>query len=578
MNSDRRDEGVEEVRQYHDQSRHRPQGYAPSPGFLDWDSQPNPFRRYVGAPRISLPLVKGFPDGSGDGSPPQTSATMAPSLRDLGLFLELAFGLSAWKLMEGERWSLRNCPSSGNLHPTEVSVLLWQSDDGQALPAGLYHYDPFSHSIECRRRLSDQTVAELCVAYPGMWGCLGLSSIVWREEWKYGARAFRYCQLDVGHAIGAVDAATLAAQVPWKAVVDPRPTDRHLTGLFGWNVKDVYADAEEEMADAMMWLGLSDLPAQHETLFEICSKEQAPWQGTATQVSSERVRWPEILLAERATKKGNDANSALSVGFVGKGPVSARAGDQETCAESALSSRSLGWVTPTLIRQRRSAQRMDPDGTLDGTDFRQILSLLDPVRSPTWWTVFPFAPAIELVAMVHNVRGLASGLYLINRSPRLLSILQDTPGVSLHAEPGFPELYRLDEPTDVRRTASQISCYQGIAGRGAVAWAMVADVDGTLRSEGAWAYRRLHWEAGLIGQFLYLAAEACGLRGTGIGCFMDDESAALLQGYRDESLGRAGIPDRWQTLYHFTLGKPMEDARITSVPAYDHLEDRPWQS
>ena len=27
-----------------------------------------------------------------------------------------------------------------------------------------------------------------------------LSSIHWREAWKYGERAFRYCQHDIGHA------------------------------------------------------------------------------------------------------------------------------------------------------------------------------------------------------------------------------------------------------------------------------------------------------------------------------------------------------------------------------------------
>ena len=38
-------------------------------------------------------------------------------------------------------------------------------------------------------------------------------------------------------------------------------------------------------------------------------------------------------------------------------------------------------------------------------------------------------------------------------------------------------------------------------------------------------YRRLFWECGLIGQVLYLEAEAAGVRGTGIGCFYDDAGA-----------------------------------------------------
>jgi hypothetical protein len=85
-----------------------------------------------------------------------------------------------------------------------------------------------------------------------------------------------------------------------------------------------------------------------------------------------------------------------------------------------------------------------------------------------------------------------------------------------------------------------------------------------METEGAWAWRRLHWEAGLIGQTLYLQAEASGLRGTGVGCFFDDEVHA--------PLGlEAGARASWQVLYHFTVGRALDDARLISKPAYAHL-------
>jgi len=43
------------VREYHDLSKHRLDRYAPGPDFLDWDQQPDPFRRFAGAPRLDLP-------------------------------------------------------------------------------------------------------------------------------------------------------------------------------------------------------------------------------------------------------------------------------------------------------------------------------------------------------------------------------------------------------------------------------------------------------------------------------------------------------------------------------------------
>ena len=69
-------------------------------------------------------------------------------------------------------------------------------------------------------------------------------------------------------------------------------------------------------------------------------------------------------------------------------------------------------------------------------------------------------------------------------------------------------------------------------------------------------YRNIHREAGLIGQVLYLQAELFGLRGTGIGCFFDDPIHELL-GLSDET---------FQSVYHFTVGLPLEDSRIENIP------------
>ena len=79
-----------------------------------------------------------------------------------------------------------------------------------------------------------------------------------------------------------------------------------------------------------------------------------------------------------------------------------------------------------------------------------------------------------------------------------------------------------------------------------------------------WRYAALFQEAGLVGQQLYLEAEAAGLRATGIGCFFDD---AL-----HELLGLQGTAV--QTVYHLTLGQALDDARIQSEPPYQHLESR----
>ena len=115
-------------------------------------------------------------------------------------------------------------------------------------------------------------------------------------------------------------------------------------------------------------------------------------------------------------------------------------------------------------------------------------------------------------------------------------------------------------PDDYRQQAQMISCHQEIAADGAFSLGMIADFGDALRERGAWWYRRWFWEAGAIGQVLYLEAEASGVRSTGIGCYFDDACHAIL-GLKD---------DRFQSLYHFTVGVPVDDSRLSTLPAYGH--------
>jgi hypothetical protein len=113
-------------------------------------------------------------------------------------------------------------------------------------------------------------------------------------------------------------------------------------------------------------------------------------------------------------------------------------------------------------------------------------------------------------------------------------------------------------PIDCRRAAQEVCCHQEIAADSAFAIAMLAEFAPTVDSIGPWAWRVLHWEAGAMGQMLYLEAEAANLRATGIGCFFDSAVHELL-GIRNDDL---------RTIYHFTVGGAVEDQRLRTDPPY----------
>ncbi len=111
--------------------------------------------------------------------------------------------------------------------------------------------------------------------------------------------------------------------------------------------------------------------------------------------------------------------------------------------------------------------------------------------------------------------------------------------------------------------ATMMSCNKSIAGDGAFSLGMITKFRGNIEKEPS-SYRRLFWETGMIGQVLYLEAEAHSERGRGIGCFFDDMVHELL-----------GLSDnRYQSLYHFTVGGPIEDKRIKTLSPYHHLKDQ----
>lgn len=522
---------------YHQLSKHRlPNRYARSLGYLDWDTQPNPFRLYDGAERE--PLERGgFEPG------PTLDAVYLPSRvvaepvtpRSVARLLFDALALSAWKQAGGQRWSLRCNPSSGNLHPTEAYVI------GDVLDGPtVWHYTPLLHALERRAVLEPSVWSQLRRDGDGV--LIGLSSILWREAWKYGERSYRYCQHDVGHAIAAL--AYAAAALGWHARMLPRFDDAAIIELLGLRTDG----PEAEHPDLMLFVG-PRLPSatSHPPAWSPAKLELA-FEGTPNVLSESHHPWPVTEQVARACARVGPCT--LDEPRVRDWP--------EPPQRSSIAARQV-------FRTRRSAVDMDGVSTLSRAAWLHMLAR----TLPRPWQV-PFASLlgrarVHLLLFVHRVDDVEPGLYLLVREPSRRE------AIAAAVHPGFRwqlvdsgelelPLYLLDA-ADTRTAAALVSCRQAIAADGAFAVAMLAELEPTLRERGAWMYRHLHWEAGAIGQVLYLEAEAAGRRATGIGCFFDDAVHELLE-LRDGSLS---------TIYHFTVGGPVHDPRLRTLDAYHHL-------
>ena len=564
------------VIRYHQETKHHFFRYARALGYLDWANQPDPFRRFEGAPLVPLPLL---PSDEAPLSPtyadlyrPGAVPSQPVTLRSLSRFLEYTLALSAWKQAGEVRWALRSNPSSGNLHPTEGYLLLGPVASLTPTPA-LYHYAPKEHALELRADLVPDPFAALMRPFPPHAFLFGLTSVHWREAWKYGERAFRYCQHDVGHAIGAARIA--AATLGWRLVLLEGVSDPQLRDLLGIGRSEEFTNAEGEHPDclAVVWPRDKTDDAENRErgnlpLFlnpdAVGALAGSTWRGHANRLSADKpVPWEIIDAAAHASWKTSIEPRTLDLT---PDPVVPDTGTRvHPPSPSPYPGEPLAGL---IIRQRRSAVAFDGTTSLSATGFFTMMSRVmpcieDPVlHRPIPWDAIAWTARIHLALFVHRVEGLPPGLYCLVRNPAKLQMLRE----AMHGEflwvpaadcpPDLP-LWLLQEG-DARRLATQVSCHQDIAGDSAFSLGMIAEFEPSLRTEGPWVYRRLFWESGIVGQVLYLEAEAAGVRATGIGCFFDDPVHEAL-GLKDLS---------FQSLYHFTTGGPVDDPRLMTLPPY----------
>jgi SagB-type dehydrogenase family enzyme len=174
---------------------------------------PHKRRIYVGAPRLDLPgrgEPAAMPLGEALGrrrSRRDFDGGTLP-LATLGRLLAASFAVVDDRTALGPEAAsgaggatgFRPSPSAGGLYPLELYVA---ARGVEGLDDGLYHYDPWVHQLERRRRGTlHGEIAALCFGQGFLAASnllLSLSGVVERTCWKYGPRGYRYVCFEAGH-------------------------------------------------------------------------------------------------------------------------------------------------------------------------------------------------------------------------------------------------------------------------------------------------------------------------------------------------------------------------------------------
>ena len=474
---------------------------------VTWQSRPAVYKEYDGAKEVSLPISE--PEGGGSlleatRTWRQGARRFAPSsltLAELSLILFHAQGITKVQNVRGMNWDFRAAPSAGALYPSDLYVA---ANSVEGIAPGLYYYNVKQHSLALLRSGPCFDLLEASAGSPHYYQPAAATVIVsvtyGRTGFKYKERAYRYVNMDSGHAAFqlGVAAASLGFAAPIVARFDDQALDAFLE-----------IDGETESSLFLMPLGRplaiassSDLP------------EPRFVSALLGATGSEEVTFCSAI--HTASSFRRQAGWGRFPGFVNEAAAPAEEGVW-------LLDPARGDDLYPVIRSRRSTR----DYTSDPIALDELSALCVAAVGEAEESADPLlsgsAPII-LYAVVRDVEDLEPGAYRFEPATRSLVLIQEG-----------------DLSTSMRAAAGD----QEFCGTADVMFVKTVRWQDLPQPDGDRGYRYANIRSGIVGGALYLQAVALGLGVCGVGAFLDGDVAELIR----------VDPDKEAVLYLTAVGR-----------------------
>jgi SagB-type dehydrogenase family enzyme len=497
---------------YHERTKYDPQTIESRSKPLDWSQQPIPFKDYKIGPTFDLkPYLQDAPN-------PFQDDGATTWWRRISHLLLCSYGLTGVIPVPGNPHYLRAAPSAGGLYPAEMYLI---SRGTPLLPAGLYNYQPRTHSLVHFWENDVWTkLQSACFWHPILENtqlALVITAVFFRSAWRYQDRAYRRIFLDSGHLLGNIEMAS--------AIYDYRP---HLIGSFVDEAINqlLYLDGDQEGAIAI--LPLADILEVKQNLPLARTIQPAP-----TQTSYPVIPDGELLsYMHQATQFPLDTSLKMNWKL---SPTEGQRVDKYNfpfCLKVPTATSPIQWgehltgLAKTIL-QRRSTRVY----TGESISLEELKALLDFTYQPHNYIEqgldgspdYCDISLVETFIAVSSVVGLEEGCYYY--APNAQELRQ------IRFKNFRQELFFLCLGQELGRDAAVVLFH-------------TADLKAAVAEYGDRVYRYLHLDAGHLGQRLNLAAIHLGLGVSGIGGFYDDHVNEVL-----------GIPTDEAVLYITTLGR-----------------------
>lgn len=458
---------------------------------VDWEDAPIKYKLYRGAPAFPLsPEVPLTLEGR--------EAHVTPGLRGIGHFLWYVYGLAllsetgfALDSAELEMGPMHSCrrfvPSGGGLYPNELYVYLQMEE----LPTGVYHYDVAHHRLVLLREGHFDSYLSLALGnrcdLSACFGAVFVSTMFWKNFYKYNNFAYRLQGLDAGVLIGQL--LEVAKRFGFATGVYFQFLDRAVNHLLGLTEREesVYAVIPLSVEPAVDWFYSRNDGDAMVSASELC-KELTPVRHDHYIGSRNILEYPMLIKMNEASL----IESPSSFRHIG-GEKNA---DMEGRSIALPHGNRFSYDLASVCRKRFSPET---EFVLGNVSEPQLAALLQeatasfPYQNDLDGTLQKPESRVSLYFCSYSVEGVPNGAYQYDSAAHALRPIR----------PGDHRL-RLQEAMSL----DNVNLFQA-----PICMHVVGDRDHLTPPLGYRGYRIQQMEAGMLVQRLLLAAGAAGMAG-----------------------------------------------------------------
>ena len=473
--------GGDSALRYHDATKHSDVGLRASGHYLDWDNKPSPFKLYKNLP--SHPLPRNFPRPSEsaleaireqDGA----EATATIDVTRLSEILFFSAGLTRKMRFGSEMYYMRAASATGALYPIEFYVI---ASHVQGLVSGVYHFNPLEFAL-VRIREGDHgaVLAEATDdATRSSIATIAMTSLAWRNAWKYEARSYRHWFWDAGVVAANLLAVCHSEHIPIRLLMGFVDSDID-------NLLDLKPGKEATVALGTI-IGAKELLAGPPV-------RQVPHLGHESEpLSTNEVNYLIMWETNSASRLSNQPEVRSWRQRVDRDDSGIRRRANGMRSHGDLNSPNLAQV----ILQRGSTRRFSQKPI----QFKALSAILEASTGPVPVDFLsPDETLIDFYMIINDVEGLEPGSYYYNRTSGSLELLKQG---------------------KLRYISGYLCLEQLLFSDASVVLFLMADLGKVLHRLGERGYRAAQFEGGIRAGKVYLSSYALGIGASG-STFFDD--------------------------------------------------------